>query len=184
MPGPAAGLTAEQLEVLNCAVSSSTNIFLSGSAGTGKSHLLRAMIKSLEEKHGKDNVAVTAPTGIAATNLDGVTLHSWSCCGLAKEPAHVLVARITKDAKKANKWRNTKVLVIDEVSMLDRNFFDKLDAVGRRVRGDVGAAFGGLQLILCGDFFQLPPVSSGFAFESNVWKSCNLKVRVNEEQGD
>ncbi|GMH80337.1 hypothetical protein TL16_g08506, partial [Triparma laevis f. inornata] len=181
-------LTAEQQKVLECVVSKNPpNIFLSGSAGTGKSHLLRTIIKSLQDKFGVTQVAVTAPTGIAATNLDGVTLHSWSGLGLAKKPAHSLVAEIQKNAKKRAKWRNTQVLVIDEVSMLDRDFFQKLDAVGRAIRGRKDA-FGGLQLILCGDFYQLPPVNGGFAFESAVWKACNLKAfilkKVIRQNGD
>ena len=170
-------LNEQQQSALDYVTSpSSPNVFLSGSAGTGKSFLLRSIIKALRRAHGEDSVAVTAPTGIAATNLDGQTIHSFSGCGLGTGPVGKLAGQVKKNKKASARWNSCRTLVIDEVSMLDPEFFGKLDHVAKEVRRNRRKAFGGVQLILCGDFFQLPPVRNNtFCFESDTWMKCKLR---------
>jgi ATP-dependent DNA helicase PIF1 len=118
-------------------------------------------------------VAVTASTGLAACNIGGVTLHSFAGIGLGKESAEDLVKKIRKQAKARQRWMRTKVLIIDEVSMVDGELFDKLEQIARTIRNN-GRPFGGIQLVITGDFFQLPPVpdsgrSAKFAFDAGTW---------------
>ncbi|CAI2165531.1 2670_t:CDS:10 [Funneliformis geosporum] len=127
----ASSLSEEQKKVFYLAVREKENIFFTGAAGTGKSFLLKRIIAALQLRYGRERVAVTALTGIAAVNINGTTLHSFSGIGL-------------------------EVLVIDEISMLEGDLLDKLEIIARTVRNN-SQPFGGLQLIFCGDFFQLPP---------------------------
>jgi len=143
--------------------------------GTGKSVLLREIISALRRKYLRepDRVAVTASTGLAACNIGGVTIHSFSGIGLGKEPAEDLVKKIRRNAKAKQRWLRTKVLIMDEVSMVDGDLFDKLEQIARTIRNN-GRPFGGIQLVITGDFFQLPPVSASghrakFAFEAGTW---------------
>ncbi|KAI7088466.1 ATP-dependent DNA helicase, partial [Hortaea werneckii] len=146
--------------------------------GTGKSVLLREIIAGLRKKYQRepDRVAVTASTGLAACNIGGVTLHSFAGIGLGKEEVPELVKKIKKNQKAKHRWMRTKVLVIDEVSMVDAELFDKLEAIARQLRNN-GRPFGGIQLVITGDFFQLPPVPEGsgrvarFAFDAATWKT-------------
>jgi ATP-dependent DNA helicase PIF1 len=124
-------------------------------------------------------VACTATTGIAAINLSqpglpGSTLHSWAGVGLADQPLKKIVAKIQHDDRSKKRWLQTTILIIDEISMLGALFFDKLDYIGKEIRRNHAKPFGGLQLILCGDFLQLPPVNDKWAFESYVWIELNL----------
>lgn len=172
-PASSPTLSAEQQAVIDCALTGQS-LFFTGSAGTGKSFVLRTLVKALKAKHGASAVFVTAPTGVAACNVGGITLHSFAGVGLGKESATSLANMVAKHDGKAAKWNQCQVLVIDEVSMLDGHLMDKLDAVGRRARYRPDAPFGGIQLVLCGDFYQLPPVgvdrTTCFAFESQAWK--------------
>lgn len=143
--------------------------------GTGKSVLLREIIAALRRKYVRepDRVAVTASTGLAACNIGGVTLHSFAGIGLGKEPAEDLVKKIRRNAKAKQRWMRTKVLIMDEVSMVDGDLFDKLEQIARTIRNN-GRPFGGIQLVITGDFFQLPPVpesgrQSKFAFDAGTW---------------
>jgi ATP-dependent DNA helicase PIF1 len=121
-------------------------------------------------------VAVTASTGLAACNIGGVTLHSFSGIGLGRESVPDLVRRIKKNIKAKTRWLRTKVLIVDEISMVDADLFDKLEGIARSIRSN-GQPFGGIQLIITGDFFQLPPVPDNgkvakFAFEAATWSLC------------
>jgi ATP-dependent DNA helicase PIF1 len=114
--------------------------------GTGKSLLLREIIRRLKHKFGgSSQVAVTAPTGIAACNIHGCTLHSFAGVGLAQGTAKELATKILKFKKIHRRWIDVKVLIIDEISMVDGDFFDKLETVARAVRGSA-KAFGGIQV--------------------------------------
>ena len=150
------------------------NLFVTGEAGTGKSFLFRRIRAELVKRHGEAGVAVVAPTGIAAINVGGTTLHSWSGIGLGRGSVEKLKAKVRASAKAANNWRSARVLMIDEVSMLDSELFDKLAQIGADVR-DVPTPFGGLQVIVFGDFFQLPPVQlTAFAFDARAWSDLGL----------
>ncbi|KAJ5328358.1 hypothetical protein N7452_008748 [Penicillium brevicompactum] len=172
-------LSDEQRAVLEAVVDRGKSMFFTGSAGTGKSVLMREIIAKLRGKYRKepDRVAVTASTGLAACNIGGVTLHSFAGIGLGKEPVPELVKKIKKNQKARNRWLRTKVLVVDEVSMVDGDLFDKLEEIARRMRNN-GRPFGGIQLVVTGDFFQLPPVPEGgnreakFAFAAASWTTC------------
>lgn len=140
--------------------------------------MLRELISELKRRHKKDSdaVAVTASTGLAACNIGGVTLHSFSGIGLGKESVADLVKKIKRNPKARTRWIRTKILIMDEVSMVDGELFDKLEAIARQIRNN-GQPFGGIQLVITGDFFQLPPVPdsgrlSTFAFDSKTWNSC------------
>ncbi|KAF4551146.1 ATP-dependent DNA helicase PIF1-like protein [Elsinoe fawcettii] len=171
-------LSEEQQHVLDLVVESKKSVFFTGSAGTGKSVLLREIIATLRKKHIRepDRVAVTASTGLAACNIGGVTLHSFAGIGLGKEEIPELVKKIRRNQKAKHRWMRTKILVVDEVSMLDGDLFDKLEAIARQIRNN-GRPFGGIQLVITGDFFQLPPVPENnrmakFAFDAGTWTTC------------
>ncbi|SOV03587.1 related to PIF1 - DNA helicase involved in mitochondrial DNA repair and telomere length control [Ustilago sp. UG-2017a] len=180
-------LSQEQRKVLHMVVEEGKNVFFTGSAGTGKSVLLSEIIKELRRKHAKrpDSVAVTASTGIAACNIGGVTIHSFAGIGLGKEPTAQLVSKIRKNRKAAARWARTQVLIIDEVSMVDPALFDKLEEVARLIRKKPDKPFGGIQVVITGDFFQLPPVNPGgsvtFAFDAQSWhKVVQHKVNLTQ----
>lgn len=136
---------------------------------------MREVIASLRRKHSSGSVAVTASTGLAACNVGGVTLHSFAGIGLGKECVPDLIKKIKRNVKAKGRWLNTKVLVIDEISMVDGELFDKLEAIARAMRNN-GRPFGGIQLVITGDFFQLPPVPdygkvAKFAFDADSWNT-------------
>ncbi|OSX68416.1 hypothetical protein BU14_2845s0001, partial [Porphyra umbilicalis] len=137
---------------------SGASFFRGGQAGTGKSAALRAITAALTARHGRDAVGVTASTGLAAAALGGTTLHAWAGVGLATHPVEALVRYMRAPARA--RWRRTRVLLIDEVSMLSAAFLTTVADVGAGVLRDyTGAPFGGLQVIAVGDFLQLPPVA-------------------------
>lgn len=161
------------------------NIFLTGAPGSGKTYLLKKYVKYLKENNV--TVAVTASTGIAATNLHGTTIHSWSGIGIKDSlTQHDLEKLLLKQHIKRN-YKKTKVLVIDEISMLHKHQLDMVDIVSRYMI-DSEKPFGGIQIVLCGDFFQLPPVSSystdekQFAFEASAWENGGLHTCYLSEQ--
>lgn len=160
------------------------NVFLTGAAGSGKTFLLNAYISYLKDC----DVAfgVTASTGIAATHLGGVTIHSWSGIGVRDMLAEDEIERIADRGKAGARIRDARVLIIDEISMLHAHQLDLVDRVCRRVRA-TSLPFGGLQMVLCGDFFQLPPVARGgarvrYVFSSESWQSGQFLVCYLTEQ--
>ena len=170
-------LTDEQQKILRLVTEERKSVFFTGSAGTGKSVLLREIIKCLRVQHKTqpDRVAVTASTGLAACNVSGVTLHSFAGIGLGKEEVPELVKKIKRNQKAKGRWLRTKILIIDEISMVDADLFDKLESIARIIRNN-GRPFGGIQLVITGDFFQLPPVpDSGkvakFSFDAATWNT-------------
>ncbi|GAM21820.1 hypothetical protein SAMD00019534_049950 [Acytostelium subglobosum LB1] len=163
-------LTPEQERVVNLIVDGKKNVFFTGSAGTGKSFVLKHIVARLREKHEKA-VYVTAATGIAAVNIGGVTLHSFAGIKMGHGTPEQLVSKILKSRIYTKRWTEAKVLVIDEISMVDAELFEKLDVIARTLKVN-DKPFGGIQLVLCGDFFQLPPVVGSYAFECEAWKRC------------
>jgi len=161
------------------------NVYLTGSAGSGKTYLLNKYIKYLES-HGIP-VAVTASTGIAATHMNGMTIHSWSGLGIKD---HLDERELEKLEERKYLWKRfdkARVLIIDEISMLEGKQLEMVERICRRFKRN-DKPFGGLQVILSGDFFQLPPVRKGedkdgeIIPKSKVWQILNPAVCYLEEQ--
>ncbi len=161
------------------------NVFLTGAAGSGKTHTLRNFISFLTESN--ISVAITASTGIAATHLGGMTIHAWSGLGIRNFLSEKDIDDLEERQYLWKRYNDTKVLVIDEVSMLHHFRFDLLDKLCRSFKRK-DEPFGGMQIVLCGDFFQLPPVSrqgedpAYFIYKSKVWNEMGLKVCYLSEQ--
>lgn len=159
------------------------NVFLTGPAGSGKTYVLNQFIKRAR-KAGK-SVSVTATTGLAATHLNGNTIHAWSGIGILDDlPSHFFeyLAKGRRDT-----IIGTDVLIVDEISMLHDYRLDMIDQITRSVRGN-NQPFGGIQVILCGDFFQLPPVNrqgnrqGSFVVNSAAWRELSPVVCYLSEQ--
>lgn len=161
------------------------NVFLTGPAGSGKTHLLNTYIQYLK-KH-KVPVAITASTGIAATHMNGRTIHSWSAIGIRNALTKKELDALYAHEEVYQRINTPKVLIIDEISMLDAITFNLVDLVCKTLRRNI-LPFGGLQVVLCGDFFQLPPVSkwgepqAEFAFLSSSWNQAEIDVCYLEKQ--
>lgn len=153
------------------------SIFLTGPAGTGKTYLIK-YFKEWADDSGK-SVALTALTGVAGYLIGGQTLHSWTGLGLAQGTVEDCIERVNKCVRVKAKFRTTDCLVIDEVSMMTPDLLEKVEAVIRTFRNKT-LPFGGMQVVFCGDFFQLPPVKgyNKFAFHSKIWNSVIEHVVV------
>ncbi|KAF1565779.1 ATP-dependent DNA helicase PIF1, partial [Eudyptes schlegeli] len=173
---PPVRLSAEQEAVLG-AVRSGKSIFFTGCAGTGKSFLLKRIVGSLPPK----STYATASTGVAACHIGGTTLHAFAGIGSGKAPLEQCIQLAERPGVRQH-WLACQHLIIDEISMVDGKFFDRLEAVARAVRKR-DEPFGGIQLIICGDFLQLPPVCKAneetkFCFQAKSWRKC---IHINME---
>ena len=159
------------------------NVFLTGEPGSGKTHTINAFVDWLRASGIEPSI--TAATGIAATHVGGMTVHAWSGIGISESLSKADVDRVAGKEHVAKRIAKAKVLIIDEVSMLGAATLEMADAVCREVRRS-DRPFGGLTVVLVGDFFQLPPISRGgeakFAFESPVWRDLNLLTCYLTEQ--
>ncbi len=159
------------------------HVLLTGPAGSGKTHALRTFIN--ESKRAGKTVSVTATTGLAASHLGGNTIHSWSGIGIADELPDDFAKFLSKTRQETIK--KTDVLIIDEISMLHDYRLDMVDRVARTVR-ESDEPFGGIQVVLCGDFFQLPPISrqdqapSSFVVTAECWQELDPVVCYLNEQ--
>ena len=157
------------------AYSQGANTFITGPGGTGKTEFIKYIQKDASRKGFK--IQICALTGCAAVLLEckAKTLHSWAGIGIGNGSIEQLIAKIMKNGYAKDNWKNTNILVVDEVSMMSQRLFELLDAIGKTVRGNI-RPFGGIQLIFSGDFYQLPPVgdqfdseTTQFCFESPLW---------------
>jgi ATP-dependent DNA helicase PIF1 len=161
------------------------NAFITGAAGSGKTHLLNEYIRYLRE-HGVA-VGITASTGIAATHMGGMTIHAWSGLGIRDSLTAYDLEMMEEKSYLWKRFEGVQVLIIDEVSMLHHFRLDLIDQILRFFKRN-NKPFGGMQVILCGDFFQLPPVSrfgepeSKFAYHAKVWNELDLRICYLEEQ--
>ena len=174
--------TAQQL-VLSTILNSRKSVFFTGPAGTGKSTLLSLIPRN-------SFTFFTSLTAISALPLNGMTLHQFAGVGLARESSVQLAVQVMLSDRHVQIWNSCQILIIDEISMCSAELFDKIEYVARVVRKNT-APFGGIQLVCCGDFFQLPPVIKGktiiekngkatsktFCFESERWKEC-IQIEV------
>ncbi len=157
---------------------------LTGPAGTGKTFVLNQFIR-LSKYEGK-HVSVTATTGLAATHLGGTTIHSWAGIGVNDALPGRFVDNMAKGRKEI--IQKTDVLLIDEVSMLHDFRLDMVDEVCRLVRKKPDTPFGGIQVVMSGDFFQLPPINregsraGSFIVESQVWRELDPVILYLDEQ--
>lgn len=163
-------MTQEQaLEILK----TGSNVFLTGIAGAGKTYVLMQFIAYLQER--STPFAVTASTGIVAAAIDGITIHSFSGLGIRNTLNANDLERMKFNKKIAKRIRAIKVLIIDEISMLSADQLDCINAIFKTVRNN-DLPFGGVQIVFCGDFLQLPPVQGTYAFKSMVWQSMTLAM--------
>ena len=162
------------------------NVFLTGSAGSGKTYTLNQYIDYLRAR--RVPVAVTASTGIAATHMNGTTIHSWSGIGIKDELTDRDLSNLSRKQFLADRLKDTAVLVIDEISMLHAKQINLVSQVLKHVRKN-DKAFGGIQVVVAGDFFQLPPIGSKgesnrekFAFMSEAWLEAKFHICYLSEQ--
>ncbi len=172
-----------------------TNVFLTGEPGSGKTHTVNSYINWLRDHDIP--VAITASTGIAATHIGGSTIHSWSGIGIKYQLTTHDLNSLKEKSHIKQRVKNAQVLIIDEISMLTANTLSMIETVCRKIR-DNKEIFGGLQIVLVGDFFQLPPIisrefytdqqqslnapASHFAFSSMIWSALNLQTCYLAEQ--
>lgn len=174
------------------------NTFLTGPPGSGKTFLLNKYIEYL--KKNNISVSITASTGIAATHMSGVTLHSWSGLGIKEELDDQEVKQVCEKGYMRKRINGANVLIIDEISMIKASQFEAVSKICQYIRRNA-RPFGGLQVVCSGDFFQLPPVykpsqdvpeahqsdffsgltqkkESGVKFvnESDVWEKMGFKL--------
>ncbi|MGE6481856.1 AAA family ATPase [Psychrobacter namhaensis] len=162
------------------------NVFLTGSAGSGKTYTLNQYIDYLRAR--RVPVAVTASTGIAATHMSGTTIHSWSGIGIKDELSDRDLSNLSRKQFLADRLKDTAVLIIDEISMLHAKQLNLVSQVLKHVRKN-DTAFGGIQVVVAGDFFQLPPIGSKgetnrekFAFMSEAWLDAKFHICYLSEQ--
>lgn len=162
------------------------NVFLTGSAGAGKTYTINQYLHYLRARDVA--VAVTASTGIAATHMNGMTIHSWAGIGISNELTAKDIARIKKRTVVVERIERTKVLVIDEISMLHRQQFELINQVLQAIKENT-LPFGGIQLLVAGDFFQLPPIGEPhesnrdkFAFMAQAWLDADFQICYLSEQ--
>lgn len=162
------------------------NVFIHGPAGTGKSAIIKYAKDYIRRKWGYGHiVAVTASTGVAAINVGGSTIHWFAGIRTGKGTIHTLIKRVMRDPECLKRWQEVDTLIIDEISMISRDIFEKLDAIGQVIR-ECPKPFGGIQLILLGDFFQLTPImdrniDTEFCFESSIWtRSIDHTITLTE----
>ncbi len=161
------------------------NVYLTGAAGSGKTYVLNKYIEYLEKNYV--DVGITASTGIAATHMGGVTIHSFTGLGIRDKLTEHDISSLLDKQYLHKRFERLKVLIIDEASMLHHFRIDMVDELLQAFKGNE-LPFGGIQVVLCGDFFQLPPISrrgerpARFVYHSKVWRTAKFKVCYLEEQ--
>ena len=181
----------EALDILK----TGANVFLTGEPGAGKTHTINTYVSYLRDHDIQP--AITASTGIAATHIGGMTIHSWSGIGIKESLNKYDLDKIASSEYVNRRVRKTKILIIDEISMLRAETLSMVDAVCREIKQNL-EPFGGIQIILVGDFFQLPPIEKNyseqkqvkliqerkarFAYESEAWGRLALVICYLTEQ--
>ncbi len=163
---------------------SGKNVFITGSAGTGKTYLLNQYTQYLKER--RVYPTIVAPTGIAASHLGGQTIHSFFALGIRESIDEGYVEFLLDKKYLKTRFSKLKLLIIDEVSMISPELFSSMDLILRGFKG-TDAPFGGVQVVISGDFFQLPPISKvpkekRFAWQSPVWKALDLQTCYLQEK--
>ncbi len=173
----------KQTTALNI-LKSGKNVFITGSAGTGKTYLLNLYTQYLKER--RVYPTIVAPTGIAASHLGGQTIHSFFSLGIRESIDEGYVEFLLDKKYLKTRFSKLKLLIIDEISMVSPELFTSMDLILRGFKG-TDAPFGGVQVVISGDFFQLPPVSKTpkekrFAWQAEVWKTLELQTCYLQEK--
>ncbi|EKE20469.1 MAG: hypothetical protein ACD_7C00567G0004, partial [uncultured bacterium] len=163
---------------------SGENVFLTGSAGTGKTFVINKYIKYLKERGIEP--AIVAPTGIAASHIGGKTIHSFFSIGIKEYIDDGYINWLTRQRFLGGRLRDLKVLIVDEISMVSPELFSSMDRILKAFKNSE-EPFGGVQIILSGDFFQLPPISKErkeikFVWQTELWQRMGLRVCYLEEK--
>jgi ATP-dependent DNA helicase PIF1 len=172
---------AQQQEVFDQCISGNDSVFCTGQGGTGKSWLLECIVRHFRESLSEDGglLAVTASTGIAAFLIKGITLHKFAGVGIEETNLTTMIQRASRGLSKTY-WKDTSILIIDEVSMISATFFENLSLLAKNLRNS-SLPFGGIRLIMFGDFLQLPPISkvdhpTVRIFHTDAWQELSPKV--------
>ena len=167
-------MNSEQQVIFN-EVKQGSNVLILGSAGTGKSYTLNAIVEWAKKEEKK--IGITSSTGVSAINIKGRTIHSFLGIGLAKTTPYNMYTKSKKNSKLLKTIRELQILIIDELSMISAELFDKISEYMGLMR-KINKPFGGVQLVLCGDMYQLPPVGGEYCFKSNAWNLIGLRVHI------
>jgi ATP-dependent exoDNAse (exonuclease V) alpha subunit len=163
-------MNEKQLEAFNV-VKNGENLFLSGSAGTGKSFTIKKIVEYLE--HNNKNYGLTALTGCAASLINGQTLHSYLLLGIDKSLKDIYIDLSKKYIPKYKALKSLDTLIIDEISMMSNELIELIDELFKLIKSNT-LSFGGIQVIMVGDFHQLPPITGNYCFTSPVWNALNM----------
>lgn len=178
---------SQRIAFEKCTSADSEAVMCTGPGGTGKTWLIQRIVEHYTENPRAGPISVTAATGTAACLIGGSTLHSFAGVGFEHKDLNRMLEALSSKFKVQNNWKKIKVLVIDEVSMVPAIFMDNLNAIAKAIR-DNNKPFGGIKVLMFGDFLQLPPVDKSkpptekFAFESRYWSEAKPSVVVLKEQ--
>jgi ATP-dependent DNA helicase PIF1 len=167
-------MNQKQLEALNI-VKQNDNLFLTGSAGTGKSYTINRIVGYLEDNN--INYGLTALTGCAASLINGQTLHSYLSLGVNKSLTDIYKDLNTKNIYKLRSLKSLETLIIDEVSMMSNELLELVDGLFKMIKSNI-MPFGGIQIIMVGDFHQLPPIKGNYCFTSPIWDDLNMNIVI------
>ncbi len=167
-------MNEKQLEAFNV-VKNGENLFLSGSAGTGKSFTIKKIVEYLE--HNNKNYGLTALSGCAACLINGQTLHSFLSLGIDKSLKDIYNDLSKKYIPKLKSLKSLNTLIIDEISMMSNELLELINELLKMIKSNL-LPFGGIQVILVGDFHQLPPIKGNYCFTSVVWDALNLHTII------
>ncbi len=170
-------LNEKQKEAFN-EMKDGQNIFITGPGGSGKSHVIKIFVNYYKDniEDDENKLYITSSTGLSSLLINGITINNYAGIATGDKDIDYYVKNINKKKVVRERWRNTKILIIDEISMINSNLFEKLDIIAQKVR-KIKQPFGGIQLILSGDFLQLPPVKSDeFCYESFSWDITINKI--------
>ena len=169
-------MNTKQLEAFTAA-KNRNNIFITGSAGTGKSYTIKKIIDYFESND--INYGLTALTGCAASLINGQTLHSFLYLGIDNKLDDIY-KNLCKYTGQLNKLKKLDVLIIDEISMMNNELFELVNDLFKLIKNN-DRLFGGIQLILIGDFYQLPPINGNYCFTSPIWDNMGLNTIILDE---
>jgi ATP-dependent DNA helicase PIF1 len=163
-------MNEKQIEAVQT-IKNNKNLFLTGSAGTGKSFTINKIVNYLDSNNIK--YGLTALTGCAASLINAQTIHSFLCLGINKSLKEIYSTLTTTYIAKYKTLKLLQTLIIDEISMMSDELLELIDQLFKKIKSN-NLPFGGIQLIMVGDFHQLPPITGNYCFNSPIWSSLNM----------